>query len=444
VQVRAIPNPATKLRSGGNELAQARGMLALNSVGLALEGFRKLQIEQPTNPEVLAGIAECYAAMGRDDLERSYYERALGYAPHDQAILAAYANSLERHGDATRAAQVRTELALETAPPMQQPQTGSLTVKLPPARPVPTNAKQLALSPPAVQSNPQVSTSADAVQIGPARMEPAVVDLAAARPVTLMRFRAVALEVPAIASVAAPMSGGSEAPHDNRSQPQVATVQTPAQIKRARAAEPAPLIAPIEKSAGLRRSPVSVPPAIAERQITSKAAPSAAALVTKLATMDSAIKPREPRHPIEQLSARSGPRLERLSIGEVAILTKQGPIWSRQMASSSPPSVPVQWLPLRTVEARPAIQILNAARSQGLAARTRIALADRGWRRLRIGDYGAVRLRSLVLYSPEHAPTGRRLAAQFGCKAVEVSRKNVLVVLLGRDEARRKSSPLRA
>src|SRR5438067_935423 len=117
VQVRAIPDPAAKLRGGGDELAAARSMLALNSVGLALESFRKMEIEQPTNPDVYVGIAQCYAAMGRYDLESSNYERALAFSPHDASILSAFANSLDHQGDNTRAAEVRTELALAAAPP---------------------------------------------------------------------------------------------------------------------------------------------------------------------------------------------------------------------------------------------------------------------------------------------------------------------------------------
>src|SRR5438309_1181940 len=119
VHVRAIADPAAKLRGAGDPLAEARTMLALNSVGLALEGFHKVAIDQPSNPDVYVGMAQCYAAMGRYDLEGTNYEKALAYAPKDRSILAAYASSLERQGEITRAAQVRTELALAVAPRMQ-------------------------------------------------------------------------------------------------------------------------------------------------------------------------------------------------------------------------------------------------------------------------------------------------------------------------------------
>jgi hypothetical protein len=73
-----------------------------------------------------------------------------------------------------------------------------------------------------------------------------------------------------------------------------------------------------------------------------------------------------------------------------------------------------------------------------------MALANRGWRRIDIGDYGVVRQRSLVMYSGDHAPLARRLAAQFGCKAIKVDGKPAVIVLLGRDAAWKKASSLRA
>ena len=71
VEVRAIPQPGAKWQYGGGLLADARAQLALGSVGLALESFRKLQREQPESADTYAGIAACYATMGRYDLARA-------------------------------------------------------------------------------------------------------------------------------------------------------------------------------------------------------------------------------------------------------------------------------------------------------------------------------------------------------------------------------------
>jgi hypothetical protein len=111
----------------------------------------------------------------------------------------------------------------------------------------------------------------------------------------------------------------------------------------------------------------------------------------------------------------------------------------QQLAAAS-----VQWVPLNRAAGRPAIEILNAARSQGLAAHTREALVDRGWRKMKIGDAREIRQRSLVLYSPAHQVLAWRLAAQLGCKAAKVEGRKTVVVLLGRDAALRRRSTSRA
>lgn len=299
MEVRSIADPGAKFRQGGGQVAEARALLTVGSAGLALEAFRKLQREQPTNPEVYEGIAASYAAMGRHDLERKYYEAALAFAPKSPKLLNGLASSLEGQGKRTLAAAVRQEaaLAVSTRPgfnvkagepvAVATPQIASVTVKLPPPRP----ATLKSLWP--------------------------VEDIVAA-------------------------------------------------------AEVAP----------------------------------------------------------EQVSG--APRLERLSSGEVALVTTGKPLW----ASASPPRVrassAVAWVPLKNSGQPANIRLLNAARSQGLAARTRKFLHERGWRDLRIGDASKVRQESVVLYSAGQEATAHRLAAQFDCKAVRVQRAGVLVVLLGR------------
>jgi hypothetical protein len=128
-----------------------------------------------------------------------------------------------------------------------------------------------------------------------------------------------------------------------------------------------------------------------------------------------------------------GPRLERLSPGEVALVTSGKPLWGAapkvRMASAS-----VRWLPLAPSGPRPNVQVLNAARSQGLAASARAVLIDRGWRRIAIGDADRVQRKSVVLYPKERAALARSLAAQFGIgtRMVEGDR---LVLVLGSDRA---------
>jgi hypothetical protein len=167
---------------------------------------------------------------------------------------------------------------------------------------------------------------------------------------------------------------------------------------------------------------------------------------------------------------KDGPYLERTSRGEVALITTPPHIRMAQLYSeivraptiasiaptkrpASPKPKPqqmalvatrVQWVPLKYASMPQNVEILNAARSQGLAARTRIVLQDRGWRKIRIGNARNVRQRSLVLYSAAHVQIAHRLAAQFRCAALKVAGLNNVVVLLGRDAAARRGQSARA
>jgi tetratricopeptide (TPR) repeat protein len=136
---------------------------------------------------------------------------------------------------------------------------------------------------------------------------------------------------------------------------------------------------------------------------------------------------------VDLRSAALEPRLERLSLGEVALLTTPAPIWRGQVVSRSRQSVTVRWVPLQSASARPNIRMLNAARRQGLAARNREYLLARGWRKIEIGDSAEIREQSVVLYPSARQALGRSLAAQFGFRARPIEKGNVFVVLLGRD-----------
>ena len=137
------------------------------------------------------------------------------------------------------------------------------------------------------------------------------------------------------------------------------------------------------------------------------------------------------------MAEHGGPRLQRLSLGEVALLTSSEPAWSPpRIVAQTRTSVTVRWAPIQAAAAAPtSIRLLNAARRQGLAARTRTLLAERGWRRMEIGDATQIRWKSLLLYPRSQQAAGRRLAAHLGIASAVTSRGNQLVVLLGRDVA---------
>ena len=105
--------------------------------------------------------------------------------------------------------------------------------------------------------------------------------------------------------------------------------------------------------------------------------------------------------------AKTGPRLERLSLREVELITVPGPQWRALTVSRTQRSATVRFVPLRQAALRPVgVRILNAARTDRLAARTRkysrAALAGN-----LIGE-PAVRMRSVTL-----SASRRRTAKSF-------------------------------
>ena len=130
LQVRAIPDRAAAVSSAANGVGVARAQLALGNAGLALEEFRKLQRSRPSDPAILAGIGDCYAAMGRPDVAQSSYEAALALSPHNPDLLFALAAILDNQGQHARANQARAD-ARAASPEL--PAAGSVTVQLPAA-----------------------------------------------------------------------------------------------------------------------------------------------------------------------------------------------------------------------------------------------------------------------------------------------------------------------
>ncbi len=133
---------------------------------------------------------------------------------------------------------------------------------------------------------------------------------------------------------------------------------------------------------------------------------------------------------------RAGLRLERMSLSEVALVTNGEPQWRPQLVHRTAQSATIRFVPLKRLERTAAVRLLNAARTQGLAARTRSLLRNGGWQRVAIGDARRMRDRSLVLYSPATEEAARRLSKQFGYQIARQPQSAGLIVLLGRDVAR--------
>jgi len=469
-------------------LAVGRAQLSLGNAGTALETFRKLLREQPGNPDAFAGIAACYQSMGRYDLEQANYEFALAYAPHDQVLLQALAISLQRQGQSAQAAEIYAEIKRASAAPHAaaiQPdiapanvaRLATVTVELPAAAPmaikaaavkpiVPIVAVAAPAKPVAVPVKATVLAPMINAILAPVPAKPIARPVAvnsSAVPVMLNALTPAKPATPPVAVRAAavpPIVNVAAAPLPIASPLLVQAADLPAFVNSAAAPlpvrrAPAPLVVkaatlPVIMRAVGRPAPVRLAayqsnvstPAAAEAETP----PAAATLPQRPAQLQPAEERPQRRQIVAQdaLAPARGPYLERLSKGEVALVTTSQPIWRSRMAPQQLAAASVQWVPLNRAAGRPAIEILNAARSQGLAAHTREALVDRGWRKMKIGDAREIRQRSLVLYSPAHQVLAWRLAAQLGCKAAKVDGRKTVVVLLGRDAALRRRSTSRA
>jgi hypothetical protein len=235
---------------------------------------------------------------------------------------------------------------------------------------------------------------------------------------------AVRAEVAELASADDALDRAEAAPAEPASTVTVALAPT-APAKGVVTPEPTPAIAPLPPPP---RPAASVTVALAPARPADLAAPSIPAPALHLASR-------------VDVATEAGPRLERLSPGVVELVTIERPLWQAKVVAKTAQSTTVRWTPITSVAARPNIQLLNAARHQGLAARTRNYLLDRGWRKIAIGDASQTREKSIVLYPASRRTTGRSLAAQFGFAAGMVEKGDVMVVLLGRDAAARAQQP---
>ena len=127
-------------------------------------------------------------------------------------------------------------------------------------------------------------------------------------------------------------------------------------------------------------------------------------------------------------------------MGEIALITVPKPVWLPTTVARNDRSTTLRFVPLRQAYKLPVkVRLLNAARVDRLAARTRVWLAARGWRGLSIGNAQATRTRSVILYPANQRALAQRLSAQFGFPIARRASGSHMIVLLGTDAARRKA-----
>lgn len=423
--IRSMPAPVSAVaKPVPLRIAEARGQLALGNVALALESYRKAAREQPDSFEALAGMAGCYDRMGRFDLSRRNYEAALALAPRDTTILAAFASSLDEQGLSDEATRVRSEIKVLMAssfhPPLEPVPLQIAAPSLAPTPISPTPARPAAPAPSLKVASPLPNPAA-VPAIGPPRDQPVEVALQQQPAIPGPAAPAV---VPVVKAATAPTTGPAVGPS--------VTIALPPP----KAATPATVAAMPEPSTPGARAPSAT---IEERAATPLPAPAPAVEEAPAVSPESPVRAAPVRSVAVEPGSTSGsaPRLERLSLGEVALVTTGRPQWRAQLVQRSERSTTIRFVPLRTASARPSgMKLLNAARSQGLAANTRKYLAGRGWQQIAIGDAPKVRQNSIILYPPSRRGTAQRLAAQFGFAIARRPEGSELVMLIGRDATR--------
>jgi hypothetical protein len=363
---------STGVKPVSARLAEGRSQYALGNVALALESFRRAVREEPGNIDAITGVAACYDRMGRYDLSRKHYEAALAVEPGNVQTLAAFAASLNLQGMADEEASVRGEIRQRSAATV----TAASTIAV--AQLAPTHSA-------AAAANIETIPFGDDVQ--PVRTPPAA------------------------------MPGKPPA--------QVQTVQTTP--NPVRIAQALPVV----------RAPSALPTAPA-RSITVMLAPPREAS-PPVATQTAATAPARVRKPtamaVTHARNDAGPRLERTSMGEVALVTRRAEPMFRAPAVRVAQANTIRFVPLRQAQSGVPVRVLNAARIDRLAANTRSLMVRRGWKNIVIGNAAALRVRSIVLYPANVRLAAQRLAAQLGFPSALRAGKGEVTILLGSDAA---------
>jgi hypothetical protein len=420
-------------------VAEGHQQMALNNVALALESYRNALREDPESIDAFAGIAAAYDRMGRYDLAKRNYEAALAIEPGNTTVLAMLAASLDQQGKSAAAIAVRNEIKQRLAAvdvpapaPVASPLETSFPVAAtqppaaPPAAPVAVAGAPLP-KPDFGSALPSLAASPIAVTLG--AIAPAAVDAAfapddpeVASVVPLPRPATIAPSAVALAQTA-PLASS-------------VTIKLPPPRPVALPEdqmEDAPSAAAVAVSVRLAQA---IPPKAIKTSLPTPAAPAPEPPVDRsAATVAAAATAARPSPPLA-VATGPGPRLERTTLREVALITSGQPKWASLVVKQDQRSATVRFVSLKEASAKFAsVRLLNAARVQGLAARTRLALFDRGWRGMAIGNADATRARSLVLYPAHRRMTALSLARQFGFAAAEKANSKEITVLLGRDAA---------
>jgi hypothetical protein len=430
LEIRSMPTPLAQGKKPVSfRVAEGHQQMSFGNVALALESYRRALQEDPNSVDAHAGIGAGYDRMGRFDLSRRSYEAALAIEPNNTAVLAMLAVSLEQQGKRAEALAVRMEIKQRLAaaqPAAPAKREAPVAVAAAETVDTPMPAPDFTASLPVIATAPlaaSVAAIAPVVAIAAFTPDEPEVETAPAAPKSAEAAHAASS--PALAPAPTAVKLAEVAPA------QTVTVKLP----EARPAKAVPATTAVPKQAAAD-APVQLAKADSAVPAPSPEQPKPRTpMLAQAPALPAVTRPAKPVAALPVAAGR-GPRLERTSLGEVALLTTKAPQWASMVVKQDQRSATVRFVPLRQASARLAsVRLLNAARVQGLAARTRSTLFNRGWRAIAIGDAGAMRQRSLVLYPSHRRATAMSLARQFGFATAERASGKEITVLLGRDAA---------
>lgn len=413
LEVRSIGNRSAAADAPLPEkLAEGYAQLKLGNAGLASELFRRALREDPASAEANAGMASSYERMGRFDLSRRYFEAALAIEPADTHLLERYAASLDREGARDEAAGVRAEIATRLAAAHQEETTAFVAAMEPEAV-----QAEIAVAPP--KARPAVPFAAPAASIAQAPV---------ARPIPVVAPVAIAVAPLARPFATAAPVAIAEAPIA-RAEPVGASLAAASVTVKLPPATPAPVQA---AAAAVVPEPVEVAAApVAPEPVEVAMAPAAPVAMEQPPEQAAVSLRTDPRGP-------DSPRLQRLSLAEVVLVTTGVSRWRPHVVAQNNQSTTIRFVPLKKPQqhAVAGLRLLNAARSNGLAARTRDYLTAKGWRRIAVGNASETRETSIIYFPEARRRTAEILAAQFRIRVARRSGTDqAIVMLLGRDVA---------
>lgn len=414
----------------GDLIASARTDFALNNVALALERFRRASRLQPDNVDALNGIAACYDRMGRFDMSRLYYEKALAIAPNNSKTLHNLQTSLTMQGRKNEA----LALAREAAPPPQSTVAlvsasgpDGVTVALPPLPIVPDT--QPSRSPPR-PVEPKI-----AAQPAPANVSP-----------RLERLSLAEVEL---------VTGPDAKPLPTKRPTQAKQADAGRVVRVTRAKRVAQTRTSSEWV--FPEAPVTVVTSISapEPAAVRPAAPKPAAEVAAVAAPSprpvaraASVPAVAPSLAVDSTAPAAKPPVQLASVAVVAaapasrIAAPVSPVRSTPAAASPPraakPSAASPRAAARRAALVPAsrVQVLNAVGRKGLAGRYSQYLKSRGWAELRPADARRRRTATLILYPAGSRAEAAALAKRLPFRAIlsPTSRNgSQLLLVLGSD-----------